>query len=200
MREHPILFSGPMIRALLAGTKTQTRRVMKPQPLLTPEIDSVAGTAEFYTGDELAGWQRCPYGRVGDLLWVKETHAPGVDQWGAWSRRMAGDRSGPDPVLHFAADGGERPFIEKWRPSIHMPRWASRILLRVTDQRVERLTACSASDAEAEGAIDWSMECASRVGAGPITAYRALWESINGTGSWEANPWVWVIEFERVTP
>lgn len=193
MRERPILFSGPMVRAILAGTKTQTRRAMRPQPSLTPEVDSEAGIAEFYTGDELAGSVRCPYGKVGDRLWVKETI------------RKTADSPGGYATSEYVADGSPT-VADAWpwqRPtlvSIHCPRGLSRILLEVTGLRTERLKACSASDAEAEGAIDWSMECASRVGAGPLTAYRALWESINGAGSWDSNPWVWVVEFERVTP
>jgi hypothetical protein len=173
MKERPILFSAPMIRALLAGTKTQTRRIVKP------------GAPD--------DWNACPYGVIGDRLWVRETHAPAADSWGAWERRMQKDGCGPAPVIHYAADGGD-PFVEKWRPSIHMPRWASRITLEIVAVRVERLQDISEADVAAEGVLVDDI-------APPYwRSYRELWEQINGAGSWDLNPWVWIVEFTRAQP
>lgn len=235
MKDRPILFSGPMVRALLAGTKTQTRRVVKPQPRTMPDgflprlywpardthmTHDGTGRAFFqfekrgnYDGQHTAsGAFYCPYGQPGDRLWVRET----------WGISLCGSRVSlkPDawpegwPVdkLRYAADGHD---IGKAciRPSIHMPRWASRITLEITGVRVERLQDISEVDAKAEGIqkyTGYSQE-------GPETcyhfdppsdnfihghdsaksAYRDLWEQINGPGSWDANPWVWVVEFRR---
>lgn len=230
VRERPILFSAPMVRALLDGTKTQTRRVVKPQPALeTSHWDSSAsGTGQWMgTGPSPAtggtrqtwGWASCPYGQPGERLWVRETHAPQADCWGSWERWLRG-AGGEPPILHYAADfkpfqndNGfviRKPFIEKWRPSIHMPRWASRIDLEVTDVRVERLQSITAADAKAEG-IEGQFEngpwrnygrdgCWFPEGkdTAPVLSYRSLWEQINGAGSWAANPWTWVLEFRRI--
>lgn len=215
MKERPILFSAPMVRALLAGTKTQTRRVMPHQP---PEIlpgylakvywpardrhmtsdPESAAYLQFERPGDYDGMHvmrdgfgfRCPYGQPGDRLWVRETHAPQADCWGSWERWMKG-AGGPGPIIHYAADIADKPFIEKWRPSIHMPRWASRITLEVTGVRVERLQDISEEDAKAEGVV-WEQ------GQTAINVFETLWESINDPGSWEANPWVWVVEFKRV--
>lgn len=202
MAERPILFSAPMVRAILSGSKTQTRRIVKSQFAQDAvPAEMCAETAE--------GWQtighsglwwcdaagaaedaiRCPYGIPGDRLWVRETHAPQADCWGAWHNWMGLSRTGPKPIIHYAADGGD-PFIERWRPSIHMPRWASRITLEVTSVRVERLQNISAADAIAEGPEPHP--------AGPVCAFSSLWRSINGVESWVQNPWVWVIEFKRL--
>jgi len=208
MKERPILFSAPMVRALLAGTKTQTRRVVsglsKRFPLVnladvapsrfSGRFDDPASWGWAYAEDgahaPLASWLTwCPYGQPGDRLWVRERHAPAADCWGAWGRRMDGDSSGPDPVIHYAADGGD-PFVERWRPSIHMPRWASRITLEVGAVRVERLQDISEADAVAEGVY-------TDPAAPAYDAYRMLWEQINGAGSWATNPWVWVVEFRQ---
>lgn len=198
MKERPILFSAPMVRAILDGTKTQTRRIVK-----HPAAEGKSGWHPTTTGWQYlpGGSERpvCPYGRPGDRLWVRETHAPAADCWGAWERRMCMDSTGPAPIIHYQADGGD-PFIERWRPSIHMPRWASRINLEITSVRVERLQDISEADAIAEG-----ISKSDRTGgwlpgncAAPEWAYRELWEQINGAGSWEANPWVWVVEFRRI--
>jgi hypothetical protein len=215
MKEIPILFSAPMVRALLAGTKTQTRRAIRDQSIgerFSHMTD--AGLAHLeWLGTPCCGsgvWDvpehsadvASPYGQRGDRLWVRETHAPQSDCWGAWERWIRGD-GGPAPVIHYAADfkpfqDGQgftirKPFIEKWRPSIHMPRWASRITLEVTDVRVERLQDISEADAQAEG-VYTDPACPA------YDAYAQLWDEINGAGSWDANPWVWAVSFRRIKP
>jgi len=195
MKERPILFSGPMVRAILDGSKTQTRRTFKG----TTEHKGPYNPACMEAHQQANGWGSiCPHGTPGDRLWVRETWAVqhGFDAWtprhiprGARIYYSAtADLKGPCGV------GGLR-----CRPSIFMPRWASRILLEITDVRVQRLQEISEGDARAEGAIgalndsigdNW---CA-------CEAFAALWESINGPGSWHANPWVWAITFQRLEP
>jgi len=193
-KERPILFSGPMIRAILADTKTQTRRVVKPAPCLTRGMQ----THEFAVGGHD---YRCPYGVPGDRLWVRETFADGVEGCpGGISYRA----NHCDPK----GDGPAHPM--KWRPSIFMPRAASRILLEVTDVRVERLQEISEGDAKAEGITELSLQ-GDEPGAWwtaaphrsmhsrtPRGAFLRLWRSIHGDGSWDANPWVWVVSFRRI--
>ena len=232
MKERPILFSAPMVRALLAGTKTQTRRVVKPKlnecgnflhagnvALAHKHIGEWRQQDGHWYG--LAGYTTlahagCAYGQPGDQLWVRET-------WG---------RDNQDGTISYRADigsGGDADDFERnrfegapnyrWRPSIHMPRAASRILLEVVSVRVERLQEISAADAKAEGVIAWraewgiqgapemiergikareeAIEAMNFRDIAPIL-YRLLWEQINGPGSWAANPWVWVVEFRRV--
>lgn len=177
MTERPILFSAPMVRALLDGTKTQTRRVVKNPALLWLEQFEPKYVA-------LPGNHLSPYGYAGDRLWVRET-------WGV----LFDDAADRDDPTWWAADyaPGEldqqaRP--RRWRPSIHMPRWRSRIDLDVTGVRIERLQDISYDDAVAEGiAHDYPKA---------VAQYRDLWEDINGAGSWATNPWVWVIEFRRI--
>ncbi len=191
MKERPILFSAPMVRAILAGTKTQTRRVVGG---LHPDCHSVRPFGidfKFYDPfGRLTQATRCPYGQPGDRLWVRE----------AWAVPHRYDHLGPSniPVLgvrtHYAATeerGGLR-----WRPSIHMCRWASRITLEVTGVRVERLQDISEADAAAEGIPHSEVSPPDM----DTFAFRHLWESINGPGSWDANPWVWVVEFKRAQP
>lgn len=200
MKERPILFSGPMVRAILAGTKTQTRRVVKER-----HIDAAPPVHFFQYLRE-----NCPYGQPGDRLWVRE----------AWHFQQGGpiyDAAGcvedsMDDELSFRAD---RPNdrLTKWRPSIHMPRWASRILLEITAVRVERLHDITEADAQAEGVervvvgSGWRRYCdpdSEEVGVPPCgdarRSFRSLWKYINGTESWNDNPWVWVVEFKRVQP
>ena len=196
--ERQILFSGPMVRALLAGTKTQTRRVVKPQPpglWMKPETAVITDHHGRWAFSRIApnglavAWPRgtdsikCPYGVPGDTLWVRET----------WANVSGG--------AFYRADGkwpcafGDEP---KWKPSIHMPRWASRITLRVTDVRVERVRAISERDAQAEGAAKES----GVGGMSYVNGFHRLWDSINdarGYG-WDVDPWVWALTFERVTP
>lgn len=184
MKERPILFSAPMVRAILDGRKTQTRRVIKPQPSLTPEMDTDAGIAKFYDVDECIGSIRCPYGVPGDRLWVRESFYVQPEIWAL--------HRGPQP-LDYAADVTPDQ-VEDYagKPSIHMPRWASRISLEITDVRVQRVQEISDEDAIAEG-----------YGAafGPGFRYRAfdsLWDSIHGSGAWERNEWVWAVTFKPI--
>lgn len=187
MKERPILFSAPMVRALLAGTKTQTRRVVKPQPEQGC-IGHFGPGNPFIRGERDA--TRCPYGQPGDRLWVREAfmHEPADYCWEA----SVSIPCRPASTV-YRADFHESQPGEGWKPSIHMPRSLSRILLEVTAVRVEQLQDISESDAMAEG-------CYTDPACPAYDAYRSLWEQINGPGSWDANPWVWVVEFKRVTP
>lgn len=192
MTERPILFSAPMVRAILAGTKTQTRRAVKGWPL--EWLESAHFTPEYVALPENYA---SPYGFAGDGLWVRETWARD-DEDGTLMYRA-------DLGRDVCADAWEQGRLEgvpsyRWRPSIHMPRQASRMTLEVTGVRVERLQDISEADAQAEGC---ALECMTPTGDDSGSAihgpggYRALWESINGPGSWAANPWVWVVEFRR---
>lgn len=199
MKERPILFSGPMVRALLNGSKTQTRRAVKSKfeiDYLPLDLDGPIWPHNSTYSDAFEDQPMpCPYGQPGDRLWVRETHAPQSDCWGAWERSMQHGCRQDNPIIHFAADEGIQPFIEKWRPSIHMPRWASRLTLEIVSVRVERLQDISEADAMAEGCKN-SLHMPG--GRFANENYAHLWWTINGDGSWEANPWVWVIEFKRV--
>lgn len=205
MADRPILFSAPMVRAILAGAKTQTRRLVKPQPthphfggrlpfMLVPDDE---GEDLYLHSSCLGAAIRCPYGRPGTKLWVRE----------AWrTSPMFNDkppRDLPDfAPLHYGADNALRgawagyglAHDGKYRPPMFMPRWASRITLEVTGVRVERLQDISEADAVAEGVLSLPMETRR---ATPRADFMALWDSINGAGSWGANPWVWVLEFRR---
>jgi len=199
MKERPILFSDGMVGAILTGTKTQTRRVMKPQPIKEVIDFARAHITSTYPNTENE-WRRglasCPYGRPGERLWVREAHY------------IIGEHPGPTPGtrwVHYRADAStnlgsdECQWTGPWKPSIHMPRWASRILLEVTDVRVECLMDISADDAEAEGWPGPNKE-ESRRSYYPIEWFANLWDSLNakrGFG-WDANPWVWVIKFKRI--
>jgi hypothetical protein len=202
-----------MVRALLAGTKTQTRRIAK--PVTHPDLGNLydAGALVLEREPQHVIDRACPYGQPGDRLWVRET----------WSSDFAGHY--PYDRVWYAADDDRRHDIEvrkgvrgiyspesqqfvsfRWRPSIHMPRSACRLVLEITGVRVERLQDISEADAVAEGIDQDKLEDAqdrydmvadhNMVGRpSAISAYRDLWESINGAGSWAANPWVWVVEF-----
>ena len=219
MKERPILFSAPMVRAILDGRKTQTRRIYKVRK--HPDTGCEMAASELVREPQHVIDRICPYGQPGDRLWVRET----------WSFNFLGGSSVAGVVnQHYCVDyhaGGESKELFRnhhapdlmrlydsqlgaWRPSIHMPRWASRILLEVTGVRVERLQDISDNDCLAEGIH--------RIAHGregyfyhhdrtdphpknwchPDDAYRELWEQINGAGSWEANPWVWIIEFKQI--
>jgi hypothetical protein len=205
-KERPILFSAAMVRALLDGSKTQTRRVLKSNCQEIGERDD--GTPwPWSENPETAAdhWHACPYGEPGDRLWVRETF---LDTLGTGVEHR--DQQGKRQRYAFAADcrpgsyGDEarKDYGLKWKPSIHMPRAASRILLEIVSVRVERLQAIGEEDARAEGVTIKERHtvgyCAGAFLPPSIRAYRELWESINGTGSWDANPWVWVVEFKRV--
>ncbi|MDC2858624.1 hypothetical protein [Delftia sp. DT-2] len=213
MKERPILFSAPMVRALLAGTKTQTRRVVKPQPDSTH-----SGYPYWNIGGYRASWCRsaadggplepanpllCRYGQPGDRLWVRET----------WCRKWDDERGFLDECWYRASnpDVVSVDAMEKspWKPSIHMPRWASRILLEITSVRIERLQDISHEDARAEGleCMAGAPECGYRNyldktsqdwTLSPRESFQSLWESINGPASWSANPWVWPLDLRRL--
>lgn len=219
-KERPILFSGAMVRALLAGTKTQTRRVVKPQPPADKQRvawyePGVMGWAPPEIPSQHWHKVRCPYGQPGDRLWVRETFIQGfpvdpltdsLQQWDAdgnelpkktWYRADNSD-------IGWTDDDGWQVNVP-WKPSIHMPRAASRIALEITSVRVERLQDISDADCVAEGcgALASAIGCPMTSAPGetiPRAMYRALWESINGSGSWDANPWVWAVEFRKITP
>jgi len=182
MKEKPILFSGPMVEAILDGRKTQTRRVIKPQP----DEDGISLTLLTKEWMDTDGKEyKCPYGEGRRNLWVRE----------AFVETLAGIDYRANGNDHYEA-GRKIP----WRPSIHMPRWASRINLEITDIRVERVQDISKEDCIAEG-----MEGLQEVHAGWHQSYAQLWDSINGKPridgqdiSWIANPWVWVITFKKI--
>lgn len=198
--ERGMIFNSDMVRAILDGRKTQTRR-----PVKFPFKDRNLGCE--LSGNELAGelssgnYLNSPFGKPGDRIWVRETfQGPlfDIDQMDAYCKDSA-----PFEKTQFCvykADGKPAPeFFDAddnlhccWRPSIHMQRWASRLLLEITSVRVERIRSMSQDDARAEGVIaaSGSMEAG--------LAFRELWDSIYGEESWKANPWVWVIEFERI--
>ena len=198
MKERPILFSAPMVRAILNGTKTQTRRAVKDR-----HIDSAPPACFFQ-------WlrERCTYGQPGDRLWVREAfmHEP-ADY--CWEASVSIPCRPAETVYRADHDGDTRG--AGWKPSIHMPRALSRITLEITGVRVERLQDISEADAIAEGVHpggaclpDDDTSSFSRIGpvcnaSFPVARYAALWESINGAGAWEKNPLVWVIEFRRLT-
>jgi hypothetical protein len=225
MKERPILFSAPMVRAILDGRKTQTRRVVKDVPAwctewgytaFTPKGSiSARGQYEDNVGEKFF---RLKYGARGDRLWVKETHLldpPDDGTWGycAYTDGKIHNRSeiphrfrNPHHVLYRATWQGQDNL--RWMPSIHMPRWASRITLEITGVRVERLQEIDDRDAAKEGvglllADDMpkhSRAITEAMKESRAAAFRVLWESINGTESWAANPWVRVIEFRKLPP
>lgn len=195
MKERPILFSAPMVRAILDGSKTQTRRVMRHQPTAQPVLCqnvTCKGRPSWVSALYIQGasigsrMELCPYGEVEDRLWVRESFCP---DWASHGPIYKADWGS-------AIDAGY-PREPRWKPSTHMPRWASRITLEVTDIRVERLQDITNNDAIEEGTPDlrtlennWDM----------VRCYQELWGSINGSELWIANPWVWVVSFKRVKP
>lgn len=220
MKERPILFNTEMVRAILEGRKTQTRRLVKPQPTVCDDDrgghwwPSNAVQSMVHVEKELQDYkglwrgliETCnPFGEVGDQLWVRET----------WYQKGTVGRSFPDDDEYqffghkqaaYVADGkAPNDWTVKKRPSIHMPRWASRIQLEVTNIRVELLNDISEADALAEGCIadpcDHARQICEDIGCCGPTAkghFKSLWESINGDGSWDKNPWVWVVEFKVI--
>ena len=171
MKEIPILFSTPMVQAILEGRKTQTRRVVKGEALKWLEPDMF--TPEFVANPENS---LCPYGQPGDLLWVRET----------WINQ--------DGDYKFLADNLDWKGIMKFKPSIYMPKEAARIWLKVVNVRVERLQEISEQDAIAEGVETLGLYPGYSVSS--RGKFEGLWNHINGAESWDANPWVWVVEFE----
>lgn len=228
MKERGMIFNTDMVRAILDGRKTQTRRIMKAQPenaelgLRRITDSSVAKEVGMYfwcLADACGVKQRsnlfsCPFGVVGDRIWVRETfQGPLIpeeelsDFFGASNP----DKFYSSAYCEYAADGGPRPeYVDAddntrygWKPAIHMPRWASRITLEITGVRVERLQDISEEDARAEG-VHWSNGNPNDVGMATELVVNAreefahLWRSIYGADSWQANSWVWAIEFQRV--
>ncbi len=217
MNHHPILFSTPMVKAILAGRKTQTRRVLKFPSIHQDWLQSINHQAlkAVYTMPQggyifssyhcsqaeinrlCANDPRgilCPYGQIGDRLWVRET----------WAVHPFLNKIKPSDLVtytieHIAyhADPDVNPSHYMWRPSIFMPRWASRLTLEITNIRVERLQDISETDAQAEGVVSWSGGSA---GTTYKPEYQILWDSINKDRgfTWASNPWVWVIEFKPV--
>lgn len=223
MTERPILFSAPMVRALLDGRKTQTRRVVKAS---VPEGAVDAGVISSGSASNGLWWWldsteiewaspigdefRCPYGVPGDTLWVREAwrlHERFSDVarivYGASQGRSWTEQHEDFPI----ALAGERQPSMGFKPSIHMPRWASRISLLITDVRIERLCSISGPDAEAEGLKwiapgVWSIDDVSApvAHADPVIAYLQLWDHINGVGAAGLNPWVWAVSFKVQRP
>ncbi|MEQ9769423.1 hypothetical protein ABRQ03_00980 [Pectobacterium jejuense] len=212
MKERGIIFNAEMVRAILDGRKTQTRRIIKNQPFDRSwsrhdhQIEIISGRAE--NGDEVDGlyaytkstggtWSaKCPFGQPGDRLWVRETFN------GFWLdddviQEIKDAISKASELCDYRADypDSSQP-VGGWTPSIHMPRWASRILLEITDIRVEKLKHIPRDGFIAEG---YPAERATDGGEyDPFLWYRDLWESIYGAGSWQANSWIWVIEFKQI--
>lgn len=232
MTERGMIFNAEMVRAILAGRKTQTRRPIKWKQTRFTEIGEREDGSKWPWSEDAEHacdfWHPCPFGAVGDRIWVRET-------WGVVSHAFSDDGlmidwvpDRPTTAIHempfgngyysgyaiYAADGdftwGDDDGYEDgrscWKPSIHMPRAASRILLEITDVRVERLNAISEEDAREEGIIDGGcLNCGEPEPCGcanpepdATDAFAYLWQSIYGQESWNANPWVWVIEFKRV--
>ncbi|GKO00143.1 hypothetical protein MS5797_40870 [Klebsiella pneumoniae] len=244
MKERGMIFNSEMVRAILDGRKTQTRRIMKVQPesnqlglLLITDSTKHSDIGKYHWAESNATGNHVrsklfssPFGAVGERIWVRETWATLGNEDGCyvdWEDNLCkGDErsaariyrasceqrpgdyglwSIPDDA-YWKPHTKEHKFEGAWRPSIHMPRWASRILLEITDVRVERLNAISEEDARAEGIIDGGcLNCGEPEPCGcanpepdATDAFAYLWQSIYGQESWNANPWVWVIEFKRV--
>ncbi|HEJ8055876.1 TPA: hypothetical protein SMI48_002207 [Serratia marcescens] len=229
MKERPVIFNSEMVRASLSGRKTQTRRVMKPQPEPCYRgghwWPSNAFKTMLHIEEQMqngqGGWKglagdACPFGQVGDRMWVRETF---MDLTGTGIEATAGKFEGfayrANTPAGSYGDEVRKEYGLKWTPSIHMPRWASRILLEITAVRVERLNDISEEDAKAEGV----RAIGNNFGNGPAycdyllpnlddtaewynrasDSFKSLWKSIYGAESWRANPWVWVIEFKQVS-
>ncbi|MBJ9364197.1 hypothetical protein I5499_15185 [Citrobacter freundii] len=236
MKERGMIFNAEMVRAILDGRKTQTRRIMKVQPSdgfhpthngydldlnahwYTPGVVDKNGYLQpakkdvFGVADENEGYT-CPFGAVGDRIWVRETYqGPLFDYEHMESYLEDSSKFEKPEFCVYRADGNPAPeFYDAddnlhcgWRPSIHMPRWASRLTLEITGVRVERLNSISQEDAQAEGMelTGWRPTYSDPDSGGevwtPYDNFAQLWESIYGEESWKANPWVWVIEFKVV--
>ena len=210
MKDRPILFSGPMVRALLDGSKTQTRRVVKLKShQQIEERDDGTQWPWMYDGERDADcWLACPYGQAGQRLWVRETFYA----WGHWTKRLIKKKGreewhfvdetlGSGNAYRYEADEKlprrkrELHEVGWWkRPAIFMPLAASRITLEITSVRVERLQDITRGDAMSEGCPFPNMA----TGDDPRKWYADLWNQLNGPAAWDANPWVWVVEFRRL--
>lgn len=230
-KEGPILFGGEMVKAILRGNKTKTRRVVKPQPLTIHKYGVFHGDEKHfmahcqYEDSPTDRWLRCPYGKPGDTLWVRESwrvvawsedgicvdyradnycrkewlKVPDEEMFERLWVNSTDDavKAGlePDESGMYRWQPGQAP--TRWRPAIFLPRWASRINLRITDIRVERLQEITEDDAKAEGVGAWHDTIHGTVYR---PEFHMLWDRINGKRStWASNPWVWVIGFERVS-
>lgn len=211
MRERPILFSGPMVRAILAGSKTQTRRIAK--PVKHPDLGNLydAGALVLEHEPQHVIDRACPYGQPGDRLWVRESfmdlRGTGVEHYDGDGCRQRYAFAADSPPGSYA-DETRKDYGLKWKPSIHMPRSACRLVLEITGVRVERLHKISEADARAEGCpFTWDgkqyeppppeVDSWQRYGR---ASFSLLWSQINGADSWKANPWVWVVEFRVLHP
>lgn len=197
MKERPILFSAPMVRAILNGTKSQTRRVFTAKNgCLWPNKNDLPGMRQVI--------RSCPYGQAGDRLWVREA-------WGYFGGDEYLYQQDKESVGYRASqlDGLDHVPGGRWRPSIHMPRWASRILLEIVAVGIQRLQDISKADAIAEGVLPldgsngpnyWTVDAGDVHLNNPTArgAYSMLWDWINKPGAWDKNPWVWVVEFRRL--
>ena len=182
MEDRPIIFSTPMVQAIQDGRKTQTRRVIKPQPIRSPYWTHYENSGAFYpaTLDAEPSVLKCPYGVRGSKLWVRETFT--IEASNIWYKADGTDHDGnveyPDGFTH----------VPRWKPSIHMPKKYARIWLEITGVRVERLKDLSPKDGIAEGVEHWSI-------------FPSLWDSINKKKHpWSSNHWVWVVEFRKEAP
>ena len=211
VKERSILFSAPMVRAILGGLKTQTRRVVKG----STEFKGPYNPEYMEAHKDSKGWASiCPYGSPGERLWVRETWSPSTGAVPLARVPNVDPRSEyPDIRVWYSCDNDRPTWAEtNWHPSIHMPRWASRICLEITGVRVERLNEISHHDALQEGLIEWSdpprvttlhygLNRADVWETSAPAAYKRLWSTIHaadGPNGWAANPWVWVVEFRKV--
>lgn len=193
MKERPIIFNAEMVRAILDGRKTQTRRIVgnvQPDNCLTLRKPTKTKGGTYTHVIDAPKHGLCPFGKVGDRLWVRETFAAGLCTKSTMAYR----------ATHKSRDLEEGwDEVIKWQPSIHMPRWACRIMLEITDVRVELLQSISFDDCRKEGCSGGHDSIPGYMySATPREHYSHLWESIYGEESWRSNPWVWVIEFKRV--
>ena len=213
IKERGIIFNGEMVRAILDGRKTQTRRILSPRQLKMIDVASsigecyplVCGIQHENSQSYYREW--CPFGKVGDRLWVREAfrvHSRATDV-ATLAYKASEQQSWTQQVARVPIELCTKQVSpEAWTPSIHMPRWASRITLEITDIRVERLNDISQEDAQAEGMelTGWRPTYSDPDSGGevqtPYDNFAELWESIYGQESWQSNPFVWVVEFRRV--
>lgn len=195
MKETGLMFKAPLVRAILSGQKTQTRRIAK--DVRHPDLGNwyAPGALALEGEPQHVIHRACPMGQPGDRIYVRETFA----------HFERNENFKPGCNCFYRADG-ECVDLQPWRPAIHMPKWAARIWLEITDVRLERLQEISNADAQAEGCFhedpcDHVRQSCADIGCpGPDyrIGYRKLWEQLNGADSWTKNPWVWVIEFSKI--